>query len=120
MNMVTLARAQKMQVYCGFLSYNTGLVPDEMPHKTYQACLLALLLVAVVLAAQWHCCGEPNSQILVSHVCPICSAVSSLVVTQSPGITMVPALNWVKLLPLVVFDLSATPRTTSPRAPPLL
>jgi hypothetical protein len=91
-----------------------------MPRKTYQACLLALLLVAIVLAAQCHCCGELNSQILVSHVCPICSTVSSLVVTQSPGITLVPALTWVTLVPLVVFDLSATPHTTSPRAPPLL
>ena len=91
-----------------------------MPVKTKHAYLLALLLVAVVLAAQLHCCcGELNANILDSHVCPICPSAGAAIATPSPNLAMAPAMNRLEvfritpLVPVVVL------RNIAPRAPPV-
>jgi hypothetical protein len=88
--------------------------------KTQRLRTLAILFAIVFLGAQFHSCADPNSTPFTSHICPICSTVGSVVATQSPGIAIVPVLNRLEVDPLVVFDLSAAPRATCPRAPPAL
>jgi hypothetical protein len=88
--------------------------------KAQRIRVLAFLLGIVFLGAQFHFCADLTATPSVSHLCPICSTVGSLVATQTPSIAMVPVLNRLEVTPLVVFDLSAAPRATSPRAPPAL
>ena len=85
-----------------------------------KARLCALLLGIIFLAAQFHFCADLTVTPSASHLCPICSTVGSVVATQTPSVAMVPVLNRLEVTPLVVFDLSAVPRATSPRAPPAL
>src|ERR1700693_3135626 len=68
-----------IKVHSGAVSYNMRQVSDEMPGKAKQVYFLALLLVAVVVAAQLHCCVELNSNTLDSHVCPICSSAGAAI-----------------------------------------
>jgi hypothetical protein len=91
-----------------------------MPGKKQRLRTLAFLLGIVFLGAQFHFCADLTSTPLASHICPICSTVGSVVATQAPGVAMVPVVNRLEVAPLVVFDLSAAPRATSPRAPPAL
>jgi hypothetical protein len=88
--------------------------------KTQRIRVLALLLGVIFLGAQFHFCADLTVTPSAWHICPICSTVGSLVATQTPSIAMVPVLNRLEVTPLVVFDLSAAPRATSPRAPPAL
>jgi hypothetical protein len=79
---------------------------------------LALLFGIIFLAAQLHCCVDLNSRTLDSHVCPICSATGAAIVTASPIIALVPAINRLEVfvvpatVPVVVL------RNVGPRAPP--
>lgn len=88
--------------------------------KAQRIRVLAFLLGIVFLGAQFHFCADLTATPSASHLCPICSTVGSLVATQTPSIAMVPVLNRLEVTPLVVFDLAAAPRATSPRAPPAL
>jgi hypothetical protein len=91
-----------------------------MLSKSKRIRALALLLGIVFLGAQFHFCSDLKDTPSASHMCPVCSIVGSVVATQSPSIAMVPVLNRLEVTPLVVFDLSVSPRATSPRAPPAL
>ena len=88
--------------------------------KALRIRFLAFLLGIVFLGAQFHFCADLTATPSASHLCPICSTVGSVVATQTPSVAMVSVLNWLEVKPLVVFDLSAVPRATSPRAPPAL
>jgi hypothetical protein len=79
---------------------------------------LALLLGLVFLGAQFHFCADLTVAPSASHVCPICSAVGSVVATHTPSIPIMPVLNRLEVVPLVASVFSAVARATSPRAPP--
>jgi len=79
---------------------------------------LALLLVVILLGAQLHFCMDLTASPSDSHLCPVCSAVASVVVTQSPSIDMIRVADRLEIAPLVVTLSSAVQRATSPRAPP--
>jgi hypothetical protein len=91
-----------------------------MPGKTQRIRISALLLGIVFLGAQFHFCADLTAAPSASHVCPICSAVGSVVATQSTSIAVVPVMNRLELAPLIISVFSAVPRATSPRAPPSL
>ena len=91
-----------------------------MLSKSQRIRILALLLGIVFLGAQFHFCADLTATPSASHICPICSAVGSVVVVQSPSIAIVPVVNRLELAPLIVSVSSAAPRATSPRAPPSL
>ena len=86
--------------------------------KTVRIRVLALLLGIAFLVVQFHFCADLTATPSASHVCPLCSAVGSVVATETPSITVVPVLHRLELVPLVVSAFSAVPRATSPRAPP--
>ena len=88
--------------------------------KTRHIRILALLLGVIFLGAQFHFCADLTVTPSASHICPVCSAVGSVVATQSPVIAIVPVMNRLEVAPLVVSVSSAVPRATSPRAPPAL
>jgi hypothetical protein len=91
-----------------------------MFRKTHRICVLAVLLGIVFLGAQFHYCSDLTATPSASHICPVCSAVGSVVTTQTPSIAMVPVLNRLEVAPLFISVFSAVPRATSPRAPPAL
>lgn len=100
----------------GFLYYEASSEP--MPGEAKRIYFLAFLLVAVVVAAQLHCCVELNSNTLDSHVCPICSSAGVAIAAPAVNMAIVPASHWLEVS-------SATPsisvvvlRNTAPRAPP--
>ena len=88
--------------------------------KTRHIQILALLLAVIFVGAQFHFCADLTASPSASHICPVCSAVGSVVTTQSPVIAIVPVMNRLDVAPLVVSVSSAVPRATSPRAPPAL
>jgi hypothetical protein len=88
--------------------------------KTRRIRILALLLGIVFLGAQFHFCADLTAAPSASHICPICSAVGSVVATHSPSIAVVPVMNRLEVAPLIISMFSAVPRATSPRAPPAL
>jgi hypothetical protein len=91
-----------------------------MQSKTHRIRILAVLLGVIFLGAQFHFCADLTATPSASHICPVCSAVGSVVASQSPSIAIVPVMNRLEVAPLVVSVFSAVPRATSPRAPPAL
>ena len=81
---------------------------------------LALLLGVILLGAQLHFCMDLTSSPADSHLCPVCSAVGSVIATQSPTVAVIHIADRLEIAPLVVTLSSAVPRATSPRAPPTL
>lgn len=91
-----------------------------MHSRSQRIRLLALLLGILFLGAQFHFCADSSAAPSATHVCPVCSAVGSVVATPSLGIAIIPVSNRLEVAPLVVSVSSAVPRATSPRAPPAL
>jgi len=88
--------------------------------KSQRIGVLALLLAVVFLGAQFHFCADLTATPSASHICPVCSAVGSVVATQAPSIAIVPVTVRLEVAPLVVRISLEVPRATSPRAPPAL
>jgi len=86
--------------------------------KSQRIGVLALLLAVVFLGAQFHFCADLTATPSASHICPVCSAVGSVVATQAPSIAIVPVTVRLEVAPLVVPVSPEVPRATSPRAPP--
>jgi len=91
-----------------------------MQSKARHIRILALLLGVIFLGAQFHFCAELTATPSASHLCPVCSTAASVVATPSPVIAIMPVTDRLELTPLVISVSSATPRGTSPRAPPAL
>jgi len=89
-----------------------------MPGKAKRVYFLALLLVAVVVAAQLHCCVELNSSTLDSHVCPICSSAGAAIAPSAMNMAMVPAMHRLEVSATTAMVCVVVLRNTSPRAPP--
>jgi hypothetical protein len=89
-----------------------------MPGNAKRVYFLALLLVAVVLAAQLHCCVELNSNTLDSHVCPICSSAGAAIAAPSVNIAIVPATYRLEVSSAAPIISVVVLRNTAPRAPP--
>ncbi len=79
---------------------------------------LALLLGVILLGAQLHFCMDLTSSPSDTHLCPVCSAVASVVIAQSPSVDLIHVADRLEITPLVVVLSSAVPRAISPRAPP--
>ena len=90
----------------------------EMLGKSKQVYFLFLLLGAILLTAQLHCCVELNSRMIDSHVCPICSAAGTAVPTTSLIVEMAPAINRLEVSGVLVSVPLVVPRSIAPRAPP--
>jgi len=90
----------------------------EMPSASKQVCFLFLLLGAILLTAQLHCCVDLNSRTIDSHVCPICSTAGTAVPTASLILEMVPAINRLEVSGVIVSVPFVVPRSAAPRAPP--
>jgi hypothetical protein len=88
--------------------------------KSQRIRVLALLLGIVFLGAQFHFCADLTATPSASHICPVCSAVGSVVATQTPSLAIVPVTNRLEVAPQVVPVSLEVPRATSPRAPPSL
>ncbi|HWW15502.1 MAG TPA: hypothetical protein VN310_12640 [Candidatus Dormibacteraeota bacterium] len=89
-----------------------------MPSKSKRLYFLFLLLGAILLTAQLHCCVDLNSRTIDSHVCPICSAAGTAVPTPSLIVAMAPAINRLEVSGVVVCAPLVVPRSIAPRAPP--
>ena len=79
---------------------------------------LAVLLVVILFRAQLHFCMDLTASPSDSHLCPVCSVIGSVVVTQSPSVDMIRIADRLEIAPLAVALSSAVQRATSPRAPP--
>jgi hypothetical protein len=90
----------------------------EMPSKSKQVYFLFLLLGAILLTAQLHCCVELNSRMIDSHVCPICSVAGTAVPTPSLIVEMAPAINRLEVSGVLASVPLVVPRSIAPRAPP--
>jgi hypothetical protein len=89
-----------------------------MRSESKQAYFLFLLLGAILLAAQLHCCVDVNSRTIDSHVCPICSAAGTAVTTPSLIVRMAPAINRLEVSGVAVSVPVVVPRSIAPRGPP--
>jgi hypothetical protein len=93
---------------------------NQMQAIVRQTTVRILLFTVVFLTAQFHFCADLTATPSASHICPICSAVGSVVATQTPNLAIVPVTNCLEVAPLVVRVSLEVPRATSPRAPPAL
>ena len=82
--------------------------------------LLVLLLVAIVLAGQFHLCADLTTGQSSSHICPVCSTTVSIVSPSAPIIIFVPVQNPIDVHVSATVISVALPRSISPRAPPSL
>jgi hypothetical protein len=55
--------------------------------------IFALLLAVLFLGAQFHFCADINPGPASSHICPVCSAAASVVVTSTPAISFARTVN---------------------------
>jgi hypothetical protein len=100
----------------GFLYYEASF--ELMPGKAKRFYFLAFLLVAVVVAAQLHCCVELNSDTLDSHVCPICSSAGVAIAAPAVNMAIVPASYRLEISSATPIVSIVVLRNTAPRAPP--
>ena len=79
---------------------------------------LALFLAIIFIAGQLHFCADLSAAPASSHLCPVCSAAASVIVAQSPAITLMPASNRLESIVPRLSDSTDIYRSISPRAPP--
>lgn len=91
----------------------------HMSVKVRQIRILALLLAVVFLGAQFHYCVDLSAGPSSSHICPICSAVGAVVVTQAPGISIGHTVDRLEIFAVIESIAIEIPHAISPRAPPL-
>ena len=89
-----------------------------MRDRTKLPLLLGALLASVLFGAQLHCCLDLNSQTLDSHVCPVCSAAGSAILTSAVHVEMAPAVNRLEEFRVLAVVPLVAPRSIAPRAPP--
>jgi hypothetical protein len=89
-----------------------------MASKSPRIGFYALFIGIVFLAVQFHFCADLTSGPSTSHICPICNAAGSALVTSIPGIAIIPVSNRLENLASPSQIFSDIPRGTSPRAPP--
>ncbi len=90
----------------------------HMPARGVRLAILALSLVVVLLAAQFHFCADGPSVTANSHLCPLCTVAGSAIVTPPPSIALVTVARQLALPPRLNSASSTNPRPSSPRAPP--
>ena len=91
-----------------------------MHSKAQRIRLVALLLGILFLGAQFHFCVDSSATPSVSHLCPVCSVISSAVASASPSLAVIPVANRLEIVAVVFTIFSTVPRDLSPRAPPAL
>jgi len=90
-----------------------------MHHPTSRIAVLALLLAAVFLAAQFHFCADLSAAHDSSHLCPVCSATTSAMASESLLLVVAPVSNRLESPGVLVILSADIPRAISPRAPPI-
>ncbi|HUE57782.1 MAG TPA: hypothetical protein VMO76_18250 [Candidatus Udaeobacter sp.] len=89
-----------------------------MHHHTSRIAVLALLLAVVFLGAQFHFCTELTAGPAATHVCPVCSAATSAMVSEALLLTVASVSDRLES-PGARLALSIDiPQGISPRAPP--
>jgi len=90
-----------------------------MHQRTSRIALLALLLAVVFLAAQFHFCADLSAASDSSHLCPVCSATTSAMASESLLLVVAPVSNRLETPGILVILSADIPRAISPRAPPI-
>jgi hypothetical protein len=62
-----------------------------MPSQMFRIPVLALCLVILFIAAQFHFCADANSQATSSHLCPLCASAGLATIPPLPGIALTPS-----------------------------
>ena len=90
-----------------------------MPSRMFRIPVLALCLVIILIAAQFHFCADTNSQATNSHLCPLCAIAGLAIVTPLPGIALIALADRLTNVSPSGGIPFANSRPASPRAPPL-
>ena len=80
--------------------------------------IFALLLAVLFLGAQFHFCADINPGPASSHICPVCSAAASVVVTSGPAISIAAVVNRLEAAAEVELPAIVCLPSLSSRAPP--
>jgi len=91
----------------------------ELPTHCKRLYFLGLLLAAIVLVAQLHCCVDLRGGILDSHACPVCVTVGAAIAVVALIIAVGQPIQRLETRDARVPLLVVVFRTTTPRAPPL-
>jgi len=90
-----------------------------MQRKPLLLATLVLLVAVGFLAAQFHFCADLNAGPSGSHLCPLCSAAGSAIV--SPSVSVAVPISVAKPLDALTIAFAASAELSpslSPRAPP--
>jgi len=91
----------------------------ELPAKSKRFYYMALLLAAVVLVAQLHCCVDRNADTLGSHACPFCVTVGAAIAVVALVIANGQPTQRLETGDAPEALLAAVFRNITPRAPPV-
>jgi hypothetical protein len=89
-----------------------------MPSQLFRIPVLALCLVIILIAAQFHFCADANSQATSTHLCPLCASAGLAIVPPLPGLALTPSAD--RLANFCSSGRVAAPQSRPPslRAPP--
>jgi hypothetical protein len=86
--------------------------------RSLQKAILALLLAAYFLGAQFHFCTEFSTAPASSHLCPICSATNSAMTAQALSSVIASVSDRLENTGTRFAQSANIPPDISPRAPP--
>jgi hypothetical protein len=107
------------QVYYGFLLGSFGEFGSKLPTKSKRIYVLAVVLAAMFLAAQLHCCVDLNSRAADSHACPVCHTVGAAIAACAVIIATALAIQRLEILISLPPLLLVIFRNITLRAPPV-
>lgn len=80
--------------------------------------VFALLLAVLFLGAQFHFCADINPGPVSTHICPVCSAAASVVITSAPAISFASTIGRLEATAEIEFPTVVFFPSLSSRAPP--
>ena len=95
-------------------------ISGKMRTPSNKVMVLALLLPLLLLAAQVHCCISLAPSAQDSHICPICCATGTAIVTSAIRVELAPVAKRLEVSWLVLAASFFIPRDIAPRGPPSL
>lgn len=91
----------------------------ELPTYSKRLYCLGLLLAAIVLVAQLHCCVDLNASVLDSHACPLCVTAGAAIAVIAWIIAVGQPIQRLETRDARVPLFTVVFRTVTPRAPPV-
>jgi len=91
-----------------------------MQPKRFILIFLALLVAVGFLAAQLHSCADLTAGPAGSHICPLCSATASAILSPAPVVTTAADAKPLEIFSQVLAVSAELSPSLSPRAPPSL